>query len=107
MNNNKDVIDSKTIKIIICPNNNGFSCSIDRSTSKNMTFDEYDLANTIARGLVYKATEDPHSVFLSGLDGFNQDKVISKKETLNKRDKGKNVIDFLEYLKRKTDCKKI
>ena len=44
-----------------------------------MTFDEYDLANTIARGLVYKATEDPHSVFLSGLDGFNQDKVISKR----------------------------
>ena len=72
-----------------------------------MTFDEYDLANTIARGLVYKATEDPHSVFLSGLDGFNQDKVISKKETLNKIDKGKNVIDFLEYLKSKTDCKKI
>ena len=87
MNNNKDIIDSKTIKIIICPNNNGFSCSIDRSNSKNMTFDEYDLANTIARGLVYKAT--------------------SKKETLNKREKGKNVIDFLEYLKSKTDCKKI
>ena len=53
------------------------------------------------------ATTDPHSTFLWGLRGFADDK---KKETrdltfssVSEFDDESNVIDFLEFLKKKRD----
>ena len=62
---------------------------------------EYELVSTIARGLVFQATSDPHSTFLMGVKGFKNDK--EKKQDLKKREtkkKQNNVIDFIDYLKK-------
>ena len=93
----------KTIKILVCPSHNGFSCAIDIENSKNLNPEEYELVSTIARGLVFQATTDPHSTFLMGVKGFKNDK--DKKRDLKKRETKKeqnNVIDFIDYLKNKS-----
>ena len=94
----------KTIKILVCPSHNGFSCAIDIENSKNLNPEEYELVSKIARGLVFQATTDPHSTFLMGVKGFKNDK--DKKRDLKKRETKKeqnNVIDFIDYLKRLRD----
>ena len=68
----------KTIKILVSPNDNGFSCAIDIENSKNLNPEEYELVSKIARGLVFQATTDPHSTFLMGLKGFKNDKEKKK-----------------------------
>ena len=63
--------------------------------------EEHKLVSTIARGLVFQATTDPHSTFLMGLKGFKNDK--EKKRDLKKegpKKKQNNVIDFIDYLKK-------
>ena len=87
----------KAMKIFITPAENGFNVAIDTENSKNMNPKEHELVNTIARGLVHQATSDPHSTFLKGLEGFKNDK--EKKKELKK--KQNNVIDFIDYLKKK------
>ena len=92
----------KTIKILVCPSHNGFSCAIDIENSKNLNPEEYELVSKIARGLVFQATTDPHSTFLMGVKGFKNDK--DKKRDLKKKETKKeqnNVIDFIDYLKNK------
>ena len=64
----------KAMKIFITPAKNGFNVAIDIENSKNMNSEEYELVSTIARGLVFQATTDPHSTFLMGLKGFKNDK---------------------------------
>ena len=94
----------KTIKILVCPSHNGFSCAIDIENSKNLNPEEYELVSKIARGLVFQATTDPHSTFLMGVKGFKNDK--DKKRDLKKKETKKeqnNVIDFIDYLKRLRD----
>ena len=89
----------KAMKIFITPADNGFNVAIDAENSKNMSSEEYELVSTIARGLVFQATTDPHSTFLMGLKGFKNDKekkIDKKKETKKKQN---NVIDFLDYIK--------
>ena len=94
----------KTIKILVCPSHNGFSCAIDIENSKNLNPEEYELVSKIARGLVFQATTDPHSTFLMGVKGFKNDK--DKKRDLKKKETKKeqnNVIDFIDYLKKLRD----
>ena len=91
----------KAIKIFIIPAENGFNVAIDTEKSKNMNLEEHELTRTIARGLIFQATTDPHSTFLMGLKGFKNDK--EKKRDLKKEEpkkKQNNVIDFIDYLKK-------
>ena len=91
----------KAMKIFITPAENGFNVAIDIENSKNMSTEEHELVSTIARGLVFQATTDPHSTFLMGLKGFKNDK--EKKRDLKKegpKKKQNNVIDFIDYLKK-------
>ena len=95
----KKVEAHKAMKIFITPADNGFNVAIDAENSKNMSSEEYELVSTIARGLVFQATTDPHSTFLMGLKGFKNDKekkIDKKKEAKKKQN---NVIDFLDYIK--------
>ena len=91
----------KAMKIFITPAENGFNVAIDIENSKNMSTEEHGLVGTIARGLVFQATTDPHSTFLMGLKGLKNDK--EKKKDLKKKEpkkKQNNVIDFIDYLKK-------
>jgi len=91
----------KAMKIFITPAENGFNVAIDIENSKNMSTEEHELVGTIARGLVFQATTDPHSTFLMGLKGLKNDK--EKKRDLKKEEpkkKQNNVIDFIDYLKK-------
>ena len=89
----------KAVKIFITPADNGFNVAIDIENSKNMNTEEYELVSTIARGLVFQATTDPHTTFLMGVKGFKNDK--EKKKDIKKETKKKqnNVIDFIDYIK--------
>jgi len=52
------------------------------------------------------ASTDPHSTFLWGLRGFAQDKKKNDHMSISsvaELDDESNVIDFLEYLKKKRD----
>ena len=53
------------------------------------------------------ATTDPHSTFLWGLRGFSDDKNKGAKDlsisSVAEFDDESNVVDFLEYLKKKRD----
>ena len=87
------------VKIFITPGENGFNVAIDIENSKNLNPEEYELVSTIARGLVFQATTDPHATFLLGIKGFKNDKEKKKyikKETEKKQN---NVIDFIDYIK--------
>ena len=100
MKSQTEIDAQKTIKILVCPSHNGFSCAIDIKNSKNLNPEEHELVSTIARGLVFQATTDPHSTFLMGVKGFKNDK--DKKRDLKKKKKEQNnVIDFIDYLKNK------
>jgi len=111
MKNQTEIDAQKTIKILICPSHNGFSCAIDIENSKNLNPEEHELVSTIARGLVFQATTDPHSTFLMGMKGFKKDKSnkniqTSFKQKINKEDKDNNIIDFIDYLRKKNQhCK--
>tara|TARA_Y100001937_G_scaffold127291_1_gene199080 strand:- start:32 stop:367 length:336 start_codon:yes stop_codon:yes gene_type:complete len=96
-----------SIKVLVSPWDNGFQCGIIMDSKSKMTTEEYELCSTIARGMIKMATTDPHSTFLWGLRGFADDK---KKETrdltisaVSEFDDESNVIDFLEFLKKKRD----
>ncbi len=95
----KKVEAQKAMKIFITPAENGFNVAIDTENSKNMNPEEHELVSTIARGLVFQATTDPHSTFLMGVKGFKNDK--EKKKEPKKRQN--NVIDFIDYLKKLRD----
>ena len=88
----------KAVKIFITPGENGFNVAIDIENSKNLNPEEHELVSTIARGLVFQATTNPHATFLMGVKGFKNDKEKKnlKKETKKKQN---NVIDFLDYIK--------
>ena len=96
-----------TIKVLISPWKNGFTCGIVMDSKSRMTTEEYELCSTIARGMIKMATTDPHSTFLWGLRGFAEDKHKGTKDLSNSSvaefDDESNVVDFLEYLKKKRD----
>ena len=96
-----------SIKVIITPWQKGFTCGIIMDSRSKMNTEEYELCSTIARGMIKMATSDPHSTFLWGLRGFAEDKKKNEKDltisSVADFDDESNIIDFLEYLKKKRD----
>ena len=99
-----DVLNS--IKVLVTPWERGFTCGIIMDSKAKMTTEQYELCSTIARGMIKMATSDPHTTFLYGLRGFADDKKNNKSMPINSTaefDNEDNVIDFIEYLKKKRD----
>ena len=99
-----DVLNS--IKVLVTPWEKGFTCGIVMDSKAKMSTEQYELCSTIARGLIKMATSDPHTTFLYGLRGFADDKKNNKGMPINSTaefDDEDNVIDFIEYLKKKRD----
>ena len=96
-----------SLKVLVSPWQKGFTCGIVMDSKSKMTTEEYELCSTIARGMIKMATTDPHSTFLWGLRGFAEDKNKSGKDmtisSVAEFDDESNVIDFLEFLKKKRD----
>ena len=95
------------VKVIITPWQKGFTCGIVMDSKSKMGTEEYELCSTIARGMIKMATTDPHSTFLWGLRGFADDKKKRSKDltisSVAEFDDESNIVDFLEYLKKKRD----
>ena len=96
-----------SVKVIITPWAQGFTCGIIMDSNSKMSTEQYELCSTIARGMIKMATTDPHSTFLWGLRGFAEDKKKNDKSmsisSVAEFDDDSNVIDFLEFLKQKRD----
>ena len=95
------------IKVLVSPWEKGFTCGIIMDTKVAMSTEQYELCSTIARGMIKIATTDPHSTFLWGLRGFADDKknqrdILTPNSVAEFGDED-NIIDFLEYLKKKRD----
>ena len=102
--NKFDVLNS--IKVLVTPWENGFTCGIVMDSKAKMSTEQYELCSTIARGMIKMATSDPHTTFLYGLRGFADDRKNNKGMPINSTaefDDEDNVIDFIEYLKKKRD----
>ena len=80
-----------SIKVLVTPWDKGFTCGII-DDQNHMTNEEYELCKTICRGMIYKATNDPHGTFMDGMKGLAEDRKQKKK---------RKVIDFLEHLRTK------
>jgi len=95
------------VKVIVTPWQKGFTCGIVMDSKSQMTTEQYELCSTIARGMIKMATSDPHSTFLWGLRGFAEDKKKNERSmsisSIAEFDDESNVIDFLEFLKKKRD----
>ena len=103
-NKNFDVLNS--IKGLVTPCEKGFTCGIVMDSKAKMSTEQYELCSTIARGMIKMATSDPHTTFLYGLRGFADDKKNNKGMPINSTaefDDEDNVIDFIEYLKKKRE----
>ena len=99
-----DVLNS--IKVLVTPWEKGFTCGIVMDSKAKMSTEQYELCSTIARGMIKMATSDPHKTFLNGLRGFADDKKNNKGMPINSTaefDNDDNVIDFIEFLKKKRD----
>ena len=99
-----DVLNS--IKVLVTPWEKGFTCGIVMDSKAKMSTEQYELCSTISRGMIKMATSDPHTTFLYGLRGFADDKKNNKGMPINSTaefDDEDNVIDFIEYLKKKRD----
>ena len=99
-----DVLNS--IKVLVTPWEKGFTCGIVMDSKAKMTTEQYELCSTISRGMIKMATSDPHTTFLYGLRGFADDKKNNKGMPINSTaefDNDDNVIDFIEFLKKKRD----
>ena len=99
-----DVLNS--IKVLVTPWEKGFTCGIVMDSKAKMSTEQYELFSTIARGMIKMATSDPHTTFLYGLRGFADDKKSNKSMPINSTaefDNDDNVIDFIEFLKKKRD----
>ena len=95
-----------SIKVLVTPWEKGFTCGIVMDSKAKMSSEQYELCSTIARGMIKMATSDPHTTFLYGLRGFADDKKNNKGMPINSTaefDDEDNVIDFIEYLKKKRD----
>ena len=98
---------SNAIKVLVSPWEKGFTFGIIMESRTKMSTEEYELCSTIARGMIKMATTDPHSTFLWGLRGFADDKNKQKDNltisAVSEFDDESNVVDFLEFLKKKRD----
>ena len=98
---------SSAINVLVSPWEKGFTCGIIMDSRTKMTTEQYELCSTIPRGMIKMATTDPHSTFLWGLRGFADDKNKQKDNlsisAVSEFDDESNVVDFLEFLKKKRD----
>ena len=95
-----------SLKVLVTPWEKGFTCGIVMDSKAKMSTEQYELCSTIARGMIKMATSDPLTTFLYGLRGFADDKKNNKGMPINSTaefDDEDNVIDFIEYLKKKRD----
>ena len=95
-----------SLKVLVTPWEKGFTCGIVMDSKAKMSTEQYELCSTVARGMIKMATSDPHTTFLYGLRGFADDKKSNKSMPINsvaEFDNEDNVIDFIEYLKKKRD----
>jgi len=95
-----------SLKVLVTPWEKGFTCGIVMDSKAKMSTEQYELCSTIARGMIKMATSDPHTTFLYGLRGFADDKKNNKGMPINSTaefDDEDNVIDFIEYLKKKRE----
>ena len=95
-----------SVKVLITPWEKGFTCGIIMDSKAKMSTEQYELCSTVARGMIKMATSDPHTTFLYGLRGFADDRKNNKGMPINSTaefDNDDNVIDFIEYLKKKRD----
>ena len=94
-----------SIKVLITPWEEGFSCGIVLDSRSKMSQEQFELTSTIARGMIKQATTDPHSTFLSGIRGFADDRKYQKTnggiDAVARFSEDNNIIDFLKYLQRK------
>ena len=106
MTKNKKFDMLNSIKVLVTPWEKGFTCGIVMDSKAKMTTEQYELCSTISRGMIKMATSDPHTTFLYGLRGFADDKKNNKSMPINSTaefDNDDNVIDFIEFLKKKRD----
>ena len=106
MTKNKKFDMLNSLKVLVTPWEKGFTCGIVMDSKAKMSTEQYELCSTIARGMIKMATSDPHTTFLYGLRGFADDKKSNKSMPINsvaEFDNEDNVIDFIEYLKKKRD----
>tara|TARA_B100001175_G_scaffold247361_1_gene214101 strand:+ start:184 stop:516 length:333 start_codon:yes stop_codon:yes gene_type:complete len=106
MTKNKKFNMLNSLKVLVTPWEKGFTCGIVMDSKAKMSTEQYELCSTIARGMIKMATSDPHTTFLYGLRGFADDKKNNKGMPINSTaefDDEDNVIDFIEYLKKKRD----
>ena len=106
MTKNKKLDVLNSIKVLVTPWEKGFTCGIVMDSKAKMSTEQYELCSTIARGMIKMATSDPHTTFLYGLRGFADDKKNNKSMPINSTaefDNDDNVIDFIEFLKKKRD----
>ena len=100
--NNSKFLNS--ITILVSPWEKGFCCSIITPTEHHeMTAEQHELCNTIAKGMCYAANQNPDKIFKLGLKASGLKKI---KNNLPKKNNS-NVIDFLQYLKIKRGEEKI
>ena len=106
MTKNKKFDMLNSLKVLVTPWEKGFTCGIVMDSKAKMSTEQYELCSTIARGMIKMATSDPHTTFLYGLRGFADDKKNNKSMPINSTaefDNEDNVIDFIEFLKKKRD----
>jgi len=95
-----------SVKVLITPWEKGFTCGIVMDSKAKMSTEQYELCSTIARGMIKMATSDPQTAFIYGLKGLADDRKNNKGMPINSTaefDNDDNVIDFIEYLKKKRD----
>ena len=106
MTKNKKFDMLNSLKVLVTPWEKGFTCGIVMDSKAKMSTEQYELCSTISRGMIKMATSDPHTTFLYGLRGFADDKKSNKSMPINSTaefDNDDNVIDFIEFLKKKRD----
>ena len=72
MKDKKKAIFSRSIHLMVTPVEKGFSCSVVGDNKENMTDDEYDLCNTIARGMIKLSNDNPSKVFSEGIEALSR-----------------------------------
>ena len=87
---------SGSIHILVSPWEKGFSCAVlSDGTTFGMGPKEYELCNTIAKGMCYAANQNPDKIFKLGLQASGLKKTINNLPKKN----NSNVIDFLQFLR--------
>ena len=92
MKDKKKAIFSRSIHLMVTPVEKGFSCSVVGDNKENMTEDEYDLCNAIARGMIKLSNDNPNKLYSVGIEALSEDH----------KNKDSNIVDFLEFLKVRT-----